>query len=155
MTDVSDLLKHPAVTLAVGAAATAVGGVAGMYRVCEQLPVVGAPLARGRAELTDRGERVIALAADPVKAVVTGLVVQVVQRVLDEIDLTELVRERVDLVGLTNEVIDGVDLPAIIRESSGTVTAEVMTDVRTQGERADDAVSGFVDRLFGRERDPR
>jgi hypothetical protein len=30
------------------------------------------------------------------------------------------------------------------------VTAEVMTDVRTQGERADDAVSGFVDRVLGR-----
>ncbi len=62
---------------------------------------------------------------------------------------------RVDLIGLANQVIDGVDLPAIIRESTGTVTAEVMTDVRTQGERADDVVSGFVDRVLGRSQEPR
>jgi hypothetical protein len=37
-------------------------------------------------------------------------------------------------------VIEGVDLPAIIRESTNSMTAEVMTDVRTQGERADDVV---------------
>ncbi|MCI4674268.1 hypothetical protein [Candidatus Mycolicibacterium alkanivorans] len=57
---------------------------------------------------------------------------------------------RIDLIGLAEVVIDGVDLPAIIRESTGTVTAEVMTDVRTQTARADDVVSGFVDRMLGR-----
>ena len=83
--------------------------------------------------------------------------------VLDRIDLTALVRERVDidaivadvdidaiiaridLIGLADQIIDGADLPAIIRESTGTVTAEVITDVRTQTARADDVVSGFVD----------
>ena len=30
------------------------------------------------------------------------------------------------------------------------MTADVMTDVRTQGERADDLVSGLVDRMLGR-----
>ena len=34
--------------------------------------------------------------------------------------------------------------------STTTVTADVMTDVRSQGERADDAVAGFVDRMLGR-----
>jgi hypothetical protein len=97
---------------------------------------------------------------------------QVVGLVLDEIDLTALVRERVDvdaiaaeididaiiaridLIGLANLIIDGVDLPRIIRESTNSVTAEVMTDVRTQGQRADDAVAGFVDRMLGRNRAP-
>jgi hypothetical protein len=55
---------------------------------------------------------------------------------------------------LANKVIDGVDLPAIIRESTNSVTAEVMTDVRTQGERADDLVAGIVDRVLGRSREP-
>lgn len=32
------------------------------------------------------------------------------------------------------------------------MTAEVMTEVRTQGERADDVVSGIVDRMLGRDR---
>jgi hypothetical protein len=86
----------------------------------------------------------------------------IVAAVLDDLDLTAIVRDRlhadaieaviarIDLIGLANEVIDGVDLPAIIRESTSSVTAEVMTDVRSQGERADDAVSGFVDRVLGR-----
>ena len=86
----------------------------------------------------------------------------IVAAVLDELDLTAIVRDRlpaeavetviarIDLVALADEVINGVDLPAIIRGSTNSVTAEVMTDVRTQGERADDAVSGFVDRVLGR-----
>ena len=70
-------------------------------------------------------------------------------------DLNNLVRERIDLIGLADEVIDGVDLQAIIRQSTATVTENVMSDVRTQGERADDMVSGFVDRLLGRQPEPR
>ena len=86
----------------------------------------------------------------------------IVAAVIDELDLTAIVRDRlhadaidaviarIDLVGLANDVIDAIDLPAIIRDSTNSVTAEVMTDVRTQGERADDAVAGFVDRVLGR-----
>ena len=86
----------------------------------------------------------------------------IVAAVLDELDLTEIIRDklqteavdaviaRIDLIALADQVIDGVDLPAIIRASTTTVTADVMTDVRSQGERADDAVAGFVDRMLGR-----
>jgi hypothetical protein len=35
------------------------------------------------------------------------------------------------------------------------MTAEVMTDVRTQGERADDIMAGIVDRMLGRDREDR
>jgi hypothetical protein len=113
------------------------------YRTCETLPVVGGLFRRGRAE----AQAVLSL---------------IVTAVLDELDLTAIVRDRlhaeaieaviarIDLVGLTNEVIEEVDLPTIIRDSTSSVTAEVMTDVRTQGERADDAVAGFVDRVLGR-----
>jgi hypothetical protein len=171
--DLADVLKHPAVSVATGAAVTAVGGAVAAYRACEQLPVVGSWLRRGRTDLAERGQQVIATAVDPVRALVSAIGVQIVELVLDEIDLTALVRDRVDLnaiaadfdvdailarldlIGLANQVIDGVDLPAIIRESTGTVTAEVMTDVRTQGERADDVVSGFVDRVLGRSQEPR
>ena len=73
---------------------------------------------------------------------------------LDEIDLNNLVRERIDLIGLADEVIDGVDLQAIIRQSTATVSENVMSDVRSQGVRADDMVSGFVDRLLGRQPEP-
>ncbi|MGD9619118.1 MAG: hypothetical protein AB7G47_02910 [Mycolicibacterium sp.] len=113
------------------------------YRACESLPVVGGWFSRGRREAQ-------------------ALLSVIVAAVVDELDLTAIVRDRlhteaidaviarIDLVGLANEVINGVDLPAIIRDSTNSVTAEVMTDVRTQGERADDAVAGFVDRLLGR-----
>ena len=112
------------------------------YRGCEGLPLVGGLFTRGRVEA---------------KAVLSHMVA-----VLDELDLTEIIRDklqaeavdaviaRIDLIALADQVIDGVDLPAIIRASTTTVTADVMTDVRSQGERADDAVAGFVDRMLGR-----
>ena len=170
---VTDLVKHPAVALATGTAAVAADGVLTAYRTAERLPVVGGWLRRTRAELTTRGEQVIAHGIDPATVLVSAVAARVVSLVLDELDLTALVRERVDvdaiaadididaivaridLVGLANEVIDGVDLPAIIRESTSSVTADVMTDVRTQGERADDFVAGLVDRVLGRGQEPR
>jgi hypothetical protein len=109
--------------------------------------------------------------ADPLRALIAGVAVQIVRQVLAELDLTALVREnvdinaiarevdidaiisRIDLIGLADVIIDGVDLPTIIRQSTTSVTAEVMTDVRTQGERADDLVTGIVDRMLGRSRD--
>ncbi|GJF09701.1 hypothetical protein NGTWS0302_17540 [Mycolicibacterium cyprinidarum] len=114
-----------------------------VYRTCEALPVVGGLFTRGKHEAQ-------------------ALLSFIIAAVVDELDLTAIVRDRlhaeaidaviarIDLVALANEVIDGVDLPAIIRESTNSVTADVLTDVRTQGERADDAVAGFVDRVLGR-----
>jgi hypothetical protein len=152
VTDFSGLAKHPVTVVAVGAAATAVGAAAEAYGACERLPFVGTRLRGLRSTLERRGEDVIARGLDPLKATITAVTVEIVDRVLDELDLTALVRERVDLIGLTDEVIAGVDLPGIIRESTGSVTADVMSDVRSQGERADDAVSGFVDRILGRDK---
>ena len=140
--------QNPALMVVAGVAATAVGGAVAVYRGAEQLPFVGDLLRRSRTELAARGER----AVEPIKKLIADIATGVVELVLDELDLNQLVRERVDLIGLANEVIDGIDLQSVIRESTDTMTAEVMTDVRTQGERADDAVSGFVDRLFGRDR---
>jgi hypothetical protein len=162
--ELAELAKQPAVLVVVGAAATVVGGAAAAYRACEQLPVVGAVLYRGRSELARRGELVIARSTEPVKTLVSTIAVDVVRLVLEQLDLTSLVRDEVDLdaiiadvdlIGLANQVIEGVNLPAIIKESTDSVTAEVMTDVRTQSERADDMISGFVDRMLGRDRESR
>lgn len=127
---------HSAVTIALGVVATACDGVAVAYRGAEGLPIVGSWLRRGRRDLQARGERVLS----------SGI-----EMILDELDLNMLARERLDLIGLADDVVAGIDLPAIIRQSTDSVTAEVMTDVRSQGERADDLVSGFVDRLLGRQ----
>ncbi|MGB5112626.1 MAG: hypothetical protein WBO08_13820 [Mycobacterium sp.] len=132
----SEQAKHPAVNIAVGAAVTALDGAAVIYRGAERVPVIGSWLHRSRVELSARGEKALASAIDIV---------------LDELDLDQIVRRRIDLVGLANDIVDGIDLPVIIRQSTDSVTAEVMTDVRSQGERADDIVSGFVDRMLRRE----
>lgn len=139
---------NPAVLLAAGVAATAVGSAVAVYRGVERLPVLGDVLRRSRSDMMARGERALV----PIKALIADVAAQVVELVLDELDLNELVRRRVDLIGLANEVIDGIDLQSVIRESTDTMTNEVMADVRSQGERADDAISGFVDRLLGRDR---
>ena len=128
---------------------------------------------RGVTGLSERGDRWVSESADQFKALVATVAVQLVDLILDELDLNALVRERVDidalaadldieavinrvdLIALADKVIEGVDLPAIIRESTNSMTAEVMTDVRTQGERADDVVAGIVDRMLGRDRDNR
>ncbi|GES37304.1 hypothetical protein RAJCM14343_2558 [Rhodococcus aetherivorans] len=78
--------------------------------------------------------------------------------IIDRVDLdavaatidVDAIIGRVDLIGLANAVIEGVDLPTIIRESTGSMSTEAMRGVRSQGMHADDAVSGFVGRLFGR-----
>ncbi|MFC7446443.1 hypothetical protein [Rhodococcus daqingensis] len=79
-------------------------------------------------------------------------------RQIARVDLDEVARRididaivaRLDLVGLANDIIDGVDLPDIIRESTGSLSSEAVHGVRSQGMQADDAVAGFVGRLFGR-----
>lgn len=81
--------------------------------------------------------------------------------ILDRVDIdaiaarvnVDAVIGRVDLIGLADTVIEGVDLSAIIRESTGTMSTEAVQGVRTQGMRADDAVSGFVGRMLGRHPD--
>ncbi len=85
----------------------------------------------------------------------------VVDAALAKVDLTSLVLERVDLgavvdaalakvdlIALAEEVIDGVDLPEIIRESTGSMASDTVRGVRMQGINADEAVGRAVDRLL-------
>jgi hypothetical protein len=48
--DGAQLLKHPAVTVAAGVAATAATGVGQLYLGGERLPVLGPLLRRGRTD---------------------------------------------------------------------------------------------------------
>ena len=71
--------------------------------------------------------------------------------VLQRVDLDVLVNavlERIDLVGLAEEVIDAVDLPEIIRESTGSMASDTVRGARMQGIHADEAVSRAVDRIL-------
>jgi hypothetical protein len=81
--------------------------------------------------------------------------------VLDRVDLTAVVLrrvdldalisavlDRIDLIPLAEQVIEGVDLPEIIRESTGTMASDTVQGVRMQGINADEAVGRVVDRLL-------
>ncbi len=57
---------------------------------------------------------------------------------------------KVNLIGLATEVIDGIDLPAIIRQSSGALSSDAVQGIRSQSRTADDALAAFVGRLFGK-----
>ena len=156
-----ELLTRPVVTVPIGSGAAAVDGV-------RHVPVIGPRIGNLVDELARRGEDILTSGLEPLWQVLTAIAVRVVDRVLAELDLTALVRDhvdidavvrevdidaiiaRIDMVTLAETIIDGVDLPRIIRDSTTSVTSDVMTDVRSQGERADDAVSGLVDRVFGR-----
>ena len=83
-------------------------------------------------------------------------------RVIDRLDLDRAaarldldpILERADLVNLARYVIDAIDLPGLIRSSTGSMTSDVVRGVRTQGADADEAVQRVVDRLL-RRRGPR
>ena len=99
----------------------------------------------------------------PVDSVLEGIDLdQVVDRVdidraVERVDLDAIVH-RMDLAEIAQEVLDEIDLPAIVRESSGAMASEGIQTVRVQGMNADRLVSRIVDRVLRREardlRDP-
>jgi hypothetical protein len=187
--------------VAVGAGLVAGAGVAAAGRLVARVvrPVamimLHPPLvpdewhpARGVEALAQLGGQERVAARRDLDRAVTALVPVIVERVLERMSLTELVKQhvdvdaivagvdldavvarldldaiagrldidaiisRIDLVGLADEVIEGIDLPEIIRESTGTVASEVVRGVRMQSIDADEAVARVVDRLFFRRR---
>jgi hypothetical protein len=196
--------RRVAVDVMVGGGAVAgevIGRVAGRLTAAgrsiagtlSRLPLVDGWLRRPEALslLAERGRRERTAAAADLQRLVEALVPAVTSAVLDRLDLTALVRDRValdvlvaevdldavaaridvdavarrvdldaivdrlDLVDLTNRAIDGIDLPEIIRESTGSISGSMVRGVRMQGFEADQAVTGLVGRLFRRQpRDP-
>jgi hypothetical protein len=73
--------------------------------------------------------------------------------VLTRVDLDVLVHaalERVDFVGMAEEIIGSIDLPEIIRESTGAMTSDSVRSARMQGIAADEAVGRAMNRLLRR-----
>jgi hypothetical protein len=89
---------------------------------------------------------------------------------LDRVDVTALVRDnvdldalvatvdvdaiadRLDLLGLAAFIIDGIDLPAIIRESTGGITSDALRSARLRSYGADETVARAIDRVLLRHR---
>ena len=74
-----------------------------------------------------------------------------IDAVIARVDV-DAVLARLDLAGIANQVIDAIDLPEILRESTGSVASEAVRGVRADGVQADEAVARFVDRLLRRSR---
>lgn len=117
-------------------------------------------------------KRVVEAALDSID--LTEIVLQrvdlerVVDAALDQLDLTELVEQRVDIdalvatvdlepiidrlpiVEIAEYVIEMVDLPAIIRQSTGGVASDAIDAVRLRSYATDVAVARIVDRVLPR-----
>ena len=70
---------------------------------------------------------------------------------VERVDL-EAVISRIDLIGIVEEVLDVIDLPAIIRDSTGSMASETVRGARMTSMGADDAISRAVDRALFRRR---
>jgi len=70
-------------------------------------------------------------------------------RVVARVNLDAVVA-RLDLVGIAQSVIDAIDLPEIVRESTGALSSDAVRAVRAESRRADDRVAGLFDRLLRR-----
>jgi hypothetical protein len=74
-----------------------------------------------------------------------------VEAVVGRVDVNAVV-ERLDLAGIALQVINAIDLPEILRQSTGPAASEVVRGIRVEGAQADDAVGRIVDRLLRRGR---
>ena len=72
-----------------------------------------------------------------------------VDRVIARADLVAIV-DRLDLAAIAEEVIDEIDLPRLVRESTGIMANETVQTVRVQGMNADRLVSRVVDTVLRR-----
>lgn len=123
-------------------------------------------------------DRVVPVVTDAIvgRVDVTALVLNqvdlrpIVLKALDELDLTRIVLERVDvnaivaeanidsiinrvpIVEIADYVIDEIDLPSIIRESTGGVADAAMQGLRIQSSRIDTSISALADRILSRRR---
>jgi hypothetical protein len=71
--------------------------------------------------------------------------------VVKRVDLDAAIA-RVDLVGIAREVIAAIDLPEIVRDSTGALSSDAVRTIQAEGMHADDAVASFVDRVLRRRR---
>ena len=66
----------------------------------------------------------------------------------------EAVLDRLDLTTIARQVLEAIDLPGILRRSTGAVSSQAARVVRTKGMHADESVSRFIDRVLRRPHHP-
>lgn len=89
-----------------------------------------------------------AVAGVDLDAAVEGVDIDAIAARLD----LDAVMERIDVVAMVEEVITAIDLPAIIRDSTGSMASETVRSARMTGISADEAISRSLERYFRRRR---
>jgi len=72
-----------------------------------------------------------------------------IDAVVATVDLPAVI-DRINVVGLAEEVISEIDLPEIIRDSTGSMASQVVRDARLQSVGADETLARLVDRWLRR-----
>jgi len=121
-----------------------------------RLPRLVTASARGvlaRIDLTDLVCRLVDLNRIAARLDLEPIIARIdVDAVVARADLDRIIA-RIDLIGLASYVADGIDLPDLVRESTGSMTSEMVRDVRTQSAAADHQVERAIDRLLLRRHD--
>jgi len=97
--------------------------------------------------LADRGAAFRVVTQSDLNAVLDRLLPALLSEMLRHVDVAELLQENVDVVALAEEVIAEIDLPEIIRESTGAMASDTLRGVRMHSISGDDAIARAVDRL--------
>ncbi len=153
---------------------TSPAGPALVYVARPTQPSVGGILAAMR-ELAGLGLHLatttaVAVIAPPLTALLDRLVPLVANAIIQRLDLTAIVLRQVDLEAIVREtlnridineivdrlpiveiadyVIEEIDLPQLIRQSTGGVAIDAMDSLRLQSYAADERVTRVTDRLF-------
>ena len=73
---------------------------------------------------------------------IDGIVQRIdVDAIVADVDLNAVI-DRLDVVDIAEEVINEIDLPEIIRNSTGSMASQVVRDARMQSIAADEAFRG-------------
>lgn len=153
------------------AVADSIAGVIGLVGYSVQTAVT---LTRAVVTAAVNGalDRIVPLVADAIigRIDLTDVVLErvdlraIVVRALDELDLTAIVVDRVDLDTIINQipiveiadyVINEIDLPELIRESTGGVADNALNAARMQAADADAGIARIIDDVLLRSRSRR
>lgn len=80
-----------------------------------------------------------------------------IEAVVARVDFQQIVDDvlaKVDLTAIAYQVLDDLDLPELIRQSTGTMGSQAVQSARMRGVDADEAVSRVVGRVLPRRRRP-
>jgi len=118
-------------------------------RVMLRPPLVPRRLQPGNwlRRIADRGSAYRGETWHELDVVLDRLLPALLTQMMRHVDVNDLLRENVNVVALAEEVIAEIDLPAIIRDSTGAMASDTLLGVRMQSISGDDAIARAVDRL--------